>query len=300
MLPSPKRVGTICARARSCVLRVPGVSYPRPASSNLVFNAVPSDQLRRRPLPQFSVSMELSRLLSIGIIWGDRCLRRSPRLRPAHRPRPADSRFAARGRQERRAAGRGAHPRRRKGQSRSRAFAPQGAGPPRPRGGGLPGESPCRRRRRRERLSRPVGDHRGGARPRGVPGGGGEGPLRARRRRRGRRARRRVLGARGHSGTHGGVRGVRAAYGDRRPGGRLGRCGAFEDPVQAKFRESTFPENRCIKGGGTIPTVSELNGRADAKYPAGTIFGTHGDVRTVGLRQHGRLEAVPGDRSQGY
>src|SRR5215204_5504363 len=67
-------------------------------------------------------------------------------------------------------------------------------------------------------------------------------PLRARRRRRG-RARRRVLGARGHSDTHGGVRRTR---GLRRPAswGRLGRCGAFEDPVQAKFRESTFSENR--------------------------------------------------------
>jgi arginine decarboxylase len=61
-----------------------------------------------------------------------------------------------------------------------------------------------------------------------------------------------------------------------------------------------YEATHWLKGGGTIPTVSELNGRADAKYPAGTIFGTHGDVRTVGLRQHGRLEAVPGDRSQGY
>jgi hypothetical protein len=82
---------------------------------------------------------------------------------------------------------------------------------------------------------------------------------------------------------------LRAVWGLRRPRtGQVPRINLLRN------------ENRCIKGGGTIPTVSELNGRADAKYPAGTIFGTHGDVRTVGLRQHGRLEAVPGDRSQGY
>jgi hypothetical protein len=66
---------------------------------------------------------------------------------------------------------------------------------------------------------------------------------------------------------------------------------------KANFGEFTFPENRCKKGGGTIPAGSELNRRAGAKYPARMLFGPHGEVRLGGLHQHGRLEAVPGCRS---
>ena len=54
------------------------------------------------------------------------------------------------------------------------------------------------------------------------------------------RARRGLVGAYRDCGGDGGMRGVLAAYGDRRPGRRLGRCGAFEDPGQAKFRDFYF------------------------------------------------------------
>jgi hypothetical protein len=67
-----------------------------------------------------------------------------------------------------------------------------------------------------------------------------------------------------------------------------------------------------IKGGGTIPVLrlptllrdersrrrlgSELDRRAGAENLTRTVFGPHGDVRIGGLHQHGRLEAVPGNR----
>ena len=71
--------------------------------------------------------------------------------------------------------------------------------------------------------------------------GGGEGSLRPRSRPKGGgRARRGLLGANRDCDRDGGVRGVLAAYGDRRPGRHLGRYGAFEDPGQAKFREFYF------------------------------------------------------------
>src|SRR5215210_2507149 len=63
------------------------------------------------------------------------------------------------------------------------------------------------------------------------------------------------------------------------------------------FAEFTFPENGCIKGGGTILAGSELNRRAGAKYPARMLFGPHGEVRMGGLHQHDRFEAVPRHRS---
>jgi hypothetical protein len=66
---------------------------------------------------------------------------------------------------------------------------------------------------------------------------------------------------------------------------------------KANFGEFPFHEDRCIKSGGTIPTGSELNRSAGAKYPARMLFGPHGEVRLGGLHQHGRLEAVPRYRS---